>query len=379
VFSTNNTGGSPGFLFGNPGFTGGQTGDFYVEYGYAGSPSEISTATPMAFLVVHWDGTTPTIPNGGMFTRITATVPNGGSTIATSSAATVGATVFIKAEDFKAGEFIRLSIRRNQDNQSSVSNPDLITKTINFSDVTHDQYTIVSTTTPLTREGVYTMQADLRSTSFVASVLGFFGLNGLADPGLIVSTTTTFIVGAPTSYDNFIASTTGAISDFLASTTLDIGVCDNWTKFSLINCLSLIFTWQDAPMQKELGHIHDTVSSFAPWGYGTRFMEIIANPATTSIPAFSYTFPANFPGAIFAGQTFSFDPWQYFDSYKGFVANDGSGKNVWEIIDPFFTAFVWLLVAFMIFNDLVKVHDGDSNQGGGRASRGRTGVTNNIR
>ncbi len=336
------------------------TGDYiaYVGHYDSGTGGSLDIEAQVSF---HWDAPTKTPTFTGTTgltnTRIESVTPISGSTIATSTTASFGAQVYVNDADFHSGQFVRISFQRNQDNQTSVSNPALVTTTFDFPDLTASGFTTVSTTTNIQRTGAYTMKVDIRRRSIVNNVLDFFGLGSIFDASVMVSTTTDFTVVQPTAYDNFIASTTDSISNFLASSTVSTAACTSFLSFNFLDCMSLIFTWQDAPMKVQLDKLKTTLFAFAPWGYLTRTVTIISSTGSTSIPAFSYTFPASFPSATFASKTFAFNPWQYFDSYKDYVSSN-DGKNIWEIVQNFFTTFCWLLLAFMIFNDLTKLHSG---------------------
>ena len=314
-------------------------------------------------------------------TRILSVTPLDGSTISTSTTATIGANVFVNADQFNASEYLEVSILRNQDNQAN-ANPQLLTTTFDFPIASGGENDF-TTTTPLTITGVYTLTAQLRQSSLTQNVLNFFGFGELGAffaNSTLLSTTTSFTLGAPTAFDIFNASTTEALNAFVASSTLSLGVCSNWTQFNLLDCLSLVFTYQPSPMLTEFSTLQKTLFSYAPWGYVTRTMAILTSGATTSVPAIGFSFPSDFPVPLLAGFSMNFDPWNYFNFYQNFKSDPSTGtpEDAWEIISPIFTSVCWLWTAWLIFSDLLGIDAGGhgSNGGGGvRIRRERGTIT----
>jgi len=192
----------------------------------------------------------------------------------------------------------------------------------------------------------------------LSNALGYFGLGSLTDSGRLVSTSTTFIASARTALDVFTASTTASISAFMASSTISGSSCTTWSGFNLVDCLSFMLVWQPSLMEAPIENIRTGFLTYAPFGYVTRFGEILLGTATTSLPTISVDIPA---GLGLAGENFHFNPWQYFyvdgsPVKDEIVSNDSDQKNVWEIFSPLITIIIYLGLLFTIIKDLTGVH-----------------------
>jgi len=349
---------------------------FMTSYGYwdlvkrtdGGCESSFNATYALGYTLISWGynatGTPVVIGGAGVpqLTSIVSVTPANGTTIATSTTATIGADVYISPSQYNSSEYVEIAFIRNQDLQSTGGSPALLTTTFDFP--VASGVNIVSTTTDLETTGQYNMTTSLKQTSLTESILNFFGfgqVGNLFDNSTLIATSTTFIVGAPTAYDIFEASTTNSINDFIASSSIPVSACDPISgSFSLTGCMGLLFTWQTAPMNAEMTTLQKTLFSYAPWGYVTRTMTILTSGATTTIPAISFTFPADYPVPFFAGFSLNFNPWQYFTFYQNFKSDPstGSAEDAWQIMAPLFTSFCWLWTAWLIFSDLLKLSKG---------------------
>lgn len=297
-------------------------------------------------------------------TRIYYLDPVYNETVASGSVS-LEADSYVNSSDFSSDMYLRLRYVRQQDLQQAVSNQDLLWTTIDFptlseggSGALSDLYNFISTSTTISNEGVYYYTAEIRKQSFISSILNWFGLDSFYDPALIVSTSSRFIVGQPTAFDNFVASTTEALVVNNATSTAQVSSDCNPLSFSLVGCLDGLFGFQSVP--DAFLQMRDTFLVYAPFGYLTRFAEILSDPATTTLPSLSYTFPSSAP-AFLSNAEFTFNPWQYFyvdgsPLKDEIVANDGSGDNIWDIMEPIISILVYLTLIFMVVNDLIKIH-----------------------
>jgi len=150
-----------------------------------------------------------------------------------------------------------------------------------------------------------------------------------------------------------------------ASTTLDnvISSCTTLSGFDLFLCSYYLLV----PSKFDLSHsrdplvsgsggilenFQDSFLSKAPWGYLTRLSLLVATSTRIIPPALTYTFGSSSPSEI-RGLTYSMQIFNHFDELESIRADDGSNKNLWEIVDPYFRLIVGLSALFVVLSDLV--------------------------
>lgn len=303
----------------------------------------------------------PLPPPPDTSTHIISTTPAGGSTVASSTAATIGTSVYIRAEDYQSGEYVQMKYAPMASFQLSVADPNLLYTTITFP-INSAGETDVSTTTPFTFTGQYSL------TETIYTHYTFFGLFNIGTDA-VLATSTTFTVGMPNGYDNFVASTTQSLSDYIASSTVSLASCTSFTSFNLGDCMNLLFVPQSGPIISALNSFRLGFLSYAPWGYVTRFVTILSSASTSTIPVMSVTFPLGAPNtAGYFVDTFTLDP---NDMLKGgdnalnsVVTTFGTtGLSFQDVMEPFLDALFAIMLVIAIFHDLLKMR-GKSHHGG---------------
>lgn len=292
-------------------------------------------------------------------TRIIDITPANAATIATSTTATIGGEVYINPADYMSGMYYRIKFARYSSSQASVANIEGLYTTFDFPLVSG--LNSLSTTTPITAIGKYTMQSQIRKPSITTTVLSWFGLTNLYDGGKVMEQRSTFIASQLNGFDTFVASTTAAIDTYLASSTISMASCTSWTSFAFSDCLALLFVPQAEPIGSAFEDFKNGFLSYAPIGYITRVAEILSNSATTTLPDVTYTFDDEFPVEALQGQNFTFSPWEHL-FVSGSILNDqlvsrgDDPKNVWEIFEQLITLIVYMTLAFMVLKDLTHIH-----------------------
>jgi len=299
-------------------------------------------------------------------TRIYYLDPSDGETVSTSTSQIFYVDYYLEQDRYEPDLYMELSFLRQQDTQAAVANQELLWKKYALNDPILDGFHSLSTTTDTSdwEEGLYFYRAAiLRQSSWWETGLSWIGL-GFLNQDEVVASTTTFIYGQPTSFDSFIASTSAALDLFNASTTLSLAdvkaACSLSTSFSIVDCFSYLFSWQPTQMNYAIQNMKEGFFSYVPFGYLTRSFEILSNPSTSTLPTLSYTFPASAPSFL-ASSTFSFNPWQYFyvdgaPIKDEIVANDGSGKNIWDIFQPLIEIIVYISLILLVIKDLTGIH-----------------------
>jgi len=298
------------------------------------------------------DGAVPGPPC--TMTCVLSTVPPDEATISTSTAATVGGTAYINPDEWLGASdwFVRVRYAWNFSVQASVATPDLLFTTLEFP-VSASGNISYSTTTPVINGGRYTMITEIRRASIVNTVLGWFGLGSLFDNGLIAATTTQFIGTAPNQYDNFVASTTEQLEAFsgTASSTLSLNQC---AALNITGCVTYFFGYQSQPMSSLYSQVANTLFTFVPFGYVTRFAEIMGGSGTTSLPAISYTAVSSSTTEL-QGKNYSIQLFDYFGTLETITADDGSNKNILDIVMPFFNTVIAFAVLYVVLGDLFGI------------------------
>jgi len=308
------------------------------------------------------------------YTRIISVTPYNGETVATSTTGTLGSTGFIATSTASADIYIQQSFYNKTQAQGAVA-PIVVTST--FKHVKGDEgYFDFSDTADMRWNGVYSVTTSIKRDRF------------LWIDDTIYSTTTSFIAGQKTGYDltleNPILTLTGS-----ASTTAQwMSSCAiSWTEgFDLGMCVSTlvgaILVPSNADMTMFIQNAKDQVLTKAPIGYVTRFVSIVGGNATTTLPVLSVTQKAGTP---LAG-TYSFDP-SYYLSKANHIVRDvlttdtslvegEEGQNVWDIIMPYLTKLMYLLLFLKIIIELMDIREEQKGSNLFGKGQKKTGVTN---
>ena len=307
--------------------------------------------------------------NSDFTTGIRTVTPAGGSTIATSTAATFGATGYVNADDYETGMFVQIQYALYSNSQTSVANPSALFTTLTFP-LTSSGLFNVSTTSPATRGGQYTMQTQIRKASLLNNVINFFGFSQFANLGITTATSTKFVANQLNGFDVFTASTTASVTAYLASSTLSLAACSSWTSFSLGDCLNLMFVPQLAPISEALADFKNGFLSYVPWGYVTRFAVILSGTATTTLPAIAITVPLGNPDipAQYTNGTFTLDVNDMLQGGSDLIGDVhttfGDDVTFREATEPFVKLSIALALFMGIVHDLLGMRHGTSRRKG---------------
>jgi hypothetical protein len=291
-------------------------------------------------------------------TQITTVTPGDTSTIATSSAATFGATGFVAASDFTSGMFVQIKYAPYVAAfESNGASPALSFTTVDFPISASGDFDF-STTSPALTVGKYTMQTSIQSASVANNFLNLVGFGQFATFGINTSTSTTFIAAELNGYDIYNASTTASVDAYLASSTISAASCTSFTGFNLQDCFNLLLIPQAAQVETVMSSFKDGFLSYAPWGYVTRFITILSDNGTSTIPAISIETPLGRPGSPeYTDGSFTFDPGDMLaggDALLNTVtAPYGGGGNFQQVMEPFVQLAIGLSVLMAIVYDLL--------------------------
>lgn len=187
----------------------------------------------------------------------------------------------------------------------------------------------------------------------------------------IVATSTLFTVGTSTEADRILAETLGTtqglVNQVASSTASVSGYCNPFGgKFDIVSCLYASVQYLVVPpsdkLNVALSVFYDNTLHIFPFGYITRFVQILAMTGSVEPPALSYTFGSSSP-SVLAGTNVTF---QIYDSQNMGTTSplylaktdDGTNKNIWDIVDPPITTLTAIMVLYVILNDLLGLEIG---------------------
>lgn len=290
-------------------------------------------------------------------------------TVATGTPVNLTGYLYLNEDDMDGelltdGWWIEARIRRDSDNQIAVANITLLDTVLRIDDDWVATYNSFSTSTTFTREGRYTIQWTLHRPSVWNSLSSFFGLEAYFNAGVLAEYTTHVVAGELTAYDEYVNSFQEGVENSFASTTLSVltdrlNTCNPLGNFSMMDCLAGLFTLDPQSSGAVIEQFRSLIATKAPMGYVTRLVDIItAQTATTSLPIISVTFPTGLP---LAGKVLDFDFNQILAdageiASSTLVSSSNPNENIWTVVMPFVNTVFYLLLFFLIINDITGMY-----------------------
>lgn len=295
-------------------------------------------------------------------TRIVSVSPTDGETVATSTTFELGALVNVNIDDWIESEdyFVRFKYIRQQDLQASVACIDCLYTVIDHEFTSWPNFEFVFEETSITEYGEYLYTVELRKPSIVNSLLGWFGLGNIYDPGLVDSVSGSFIASQRTQLDQFIAD--------MATTTiaaiLEPGLfseiqdnCNPISGFDFMACITGLFIPSNAQLNLAYETARTEVLQKAPLGYASRFITILNTATSTPLPNLSYTFGS---GPL-EGQEFGFNFGDIVDESNvllttELVSDQDDPQNIWDVFMPVWNTVVYVFLAYLILSRVVGIY-----------------------
>lgn len=283
-------------------------------------------------------------------TRIISVEPFDGEVVATSTPTEVSAEIFVSSDDFEDDMFVEIKISNNAQVASLLVGPifSLFQENrVNFefeSDIGAEGFTLHATSTEFEQIGRYTMVSSIKEP-------GFFGLYTRT----LVSTTTSFIVGTSTAFDLLQDGDIAGANEII---TTNPEICDDGLSIlSPRQFIACLFFFDTGGLSEIWDSFEDGVLTKWPFGYVTRFAEILVSSSTVALPSINYEFGDT---SFLSGYDLSFDPFSSVASSSNVlnvaVSDQDVPKSVWEIMEQIITILVYLTLAFMIIHDLTNIH-----------------------
>jgi len=294
-------------------------------------------------------------------TRFVTINPSNASSVATTSS--VGFQVYVNSNDLSSTTQVTVTYVNDNCNSTSVS---AIEAVGNFS----SSSCTISTTTPIFSSGfiiassTYTWLHNGR-WNYVANIsnqTGTFCLFGnclFSDEVTLATLTGRFTVNSLGAYD--------ILTDYVASSTAtdvstDLSMCAVWTSTGdVFQCMRNLFLPSDSQWKDFFTGYSGAFLTYPPLGYITKVINILNDPTVVEPPALSYTFGSSSP-SILQGKNYTIQIFDNFDKVTVFKADDGSNKDIWDIVMPYFRVVVGFAVLFVITMDIIGV--GLSARGG---------------
>lgn len=342
-------------------------GHTYGIYFYQnGGASPISITADSNNLIYYgyfsWDGNYASEFNeNASLTRVISVDPTHNETVATSTNFVLFVEGYVNEIDFTEDVYLRIKYIRNQDLQAQVANTEVLWTTIDIPLLNSGAFA-TSTTVNIQETGTYTYVAEIKTSSLVNTVLSWFGLSNLYDPGLLAENRTSFIVVEPTLLDVYINQVASTTEDILFNSTSTasqlVDNCNPFSGFDVFECIKGLFIPNQTQISTLMTSSRDLILTKAPLGYLTRAITLLSDTATSSLPQISYTFG---PQSPLAGQELAFD----FNSVLSgasvilndtLVSDNAEPESAMDIFMPFWTLLCYLGLVFMIVHDVVGIN-----------------------
>lgn len=365
------------------GFSSGQVSDVYTAYqsgAYSQTGQNTFTNSYPAVIKLCLNGCDDDTfdvpleidPESLLKTEVVSLVPNA-TTTATSTSFIFGGSVYIKPEEYNASSTFKITVR-NRTYAQQINGYTALTTALEGAvhefeytfPVTGSGLTEYSTTTDVSdfALGTYFITGDLvvpevnefdwlSPADYWNSLLRTLEIaNGSPISNGQYTLSGQFVMGTTTAYDNTVDQAIMWRDDLLEFTA---DLCNPLSEsYSLLQCVKFFIL----PTQADLGllakdFLNNTLR-VAPLGYITRFIEIVTLQDATMPPALTYTYGTSAPGEL-QGKTVTFQIFEAFGLIDIIVADDGSNKNIWDIVMPYFEVIVGLGVLGVILFDVLAL------------------------
>ncbi len=296
-------------------------------------------------------------------THIASTTPSDLENTATSTTYYFGTTGEIEGSDIGSNMNVTMQYYNDTLAQVVVS-PSVVSHYIKFPlTATTTANFSFSTTTDMSSAplGRYYLKTTINKDEF-----SFFGLFSFWSTAIYTKVTTFYVSTTTahiyvTGYDA-IADTSNP--ENITAIEAGITTCDfSWGDLASTTKISTFLTCLVVPNSSSLSitfnQFQQNVLTLAPWGYITRFVNILASTTPVEPPPLTYKFGSSSPAvlqAYTASDPITFQVFDYMGSSSPLLqikADDGSNKNVWDIIDPFVTFLVTIGVLLVVLGDIM--------------------------
>lgn len=295
-------------------------------------------------------------------TRIVSMSPSA-TTTATSTVFALEVVSMVLPEDYVEGMELKVTYYRQSNSQLAAvaaSQPGLAPDSGVYEiPLTGSGRYTFSTTTSITAVGVYWYTAEIIfPEGFFETILGFFDFGEATLQEKAYRKNTTFTVVEMNGIDLLYADpntviTDGVFGNFLEN--VDATSCNIISgDFDMIDCLKLLIIPPTPTLVAMWDSLMNNTLRIFPLGYITRFLEIVTLSTPVMPPALEYTYGTSAPTEL-EGKGMSFQIFDAFPLILTIVADDGTNKNIWDIVTPFFDTIIALGVLGVILMDILAL------------------------
>lgn len=297
-------------------------------------------------------------------TCIYSVTPHNNAIVATSTSFAFGVTGYLSEEDFNAGNNeVRVRLDYTQSSISSWNAP-VSTVACNTGIIPNPEVC-----------GVFTWQVesagnfDFSTTTLITASQGrYFMTTEINRTWLwilqrnLTATSTRFTIATTTGLDIFTDRIEDNFNEMVASTTLSLSSCNplSLSGFDILACAYGLFVPPKETIKNDFQALYDNGMRVVPLGYITRFTTILLQNETVMPPSLTYRFGSSSPQFlqdITEDDPVTFQIWdeENISKLDDIRADDGSNKNIWDIVMPWFNAFIALAVLLVIIEELMGI------------------------
>lgn len=313
----------------------------------------------------YWYFEEPVIEPPDTRTRIISVVPHATTTATTTA---VGFTGYVDESDFVEGMYV----------EASFFNPTIGATSANVIDACNvfgaglcklefpiSTFGDIASSTEITFNygGTTKVTWTIRVPTFWSSL---WVVGGLFQDIVLDTWKDSFVVGYQTLFDQSLngdgtqvnGDSSGLVGYFTtggtsSTTPVAAGCATIFTGGTIVSCLTGLIIPDSQTLAYDFKLLYDGAFSKVPFGYITRFLTIVSgNAGAVEPPALSYTFGSSSP-SVLQGKNYTVQIWDNMDVLTMAVADDGSDKNIWDIVMPYFNVVVALVVLLAILTDLM--------------------------
>jgi hypothetical protein len=176
-----------------------------------------------------------------------------------------------------------------------------------------------------------------------------------------------FVVGTSTWIGNISQNLWGDVNDFYDGLTATSSEALAQTcnilggSFGVRECLAFLFIPSNSDLVEVMENARSGFLTRVPWGYFTRFISILTDTATTTLPTFTSTIQMG-PGNDLTPETttITIDPGDMLAGASALLTDTRdpiTNKNARDVFEPFVQLAIAIGVIFTIVTDMVKSHN----------------------
>jgi len=340
----------------------------YIYTGNANGDQIFAQSDPLNLVYygyLSWDGNYgPDFEAQAGLTRIVAVDPETTdpiTVVSSSTPVTISSSVYVNEADYVEGMTVKQTIFIKNPKAGSLIAGGVITAveqtlgTLVFEyPIEHALSSDFSTTTIFSTIGLRTMKTELLKPQF--SFWSIFGLN--PSTFAVVTRWDSFLVATSTLGDILNANLIGAVDELgvATKTVTSLQSCNPLGSFSLADCVVGLFIPSAEDFVNLFAALQDEFLTRMPIGYVTRTVTILTNNATSTLPSLVLHLPA---GSPLSGTSTIFSVDESLTGATNLLTSEytsDSGSNLWDIITPLFKVLIYLILFFIIINDVTGIH-----------------------